>query len=129
MNKKLALLDIISEATCYEKIRELKWGDKIHCLNCGGQDIRKNGHDNGISYKQRYICKDCNKTFTDISDTVMASNHVPIKKWIVCWLLKDHISNKELAKVLELDTDIVSDMRGELSEGILKVNYLKNWEW
>ncbi len=129
MSKKLLISDLIDEAKCYEQLRELKWGNRIECKECGSYEVRKNGHDQGIKHRQRYVCKNCNKSFTDITDTVFASNHVPIQKWVVCWLLKDNMSNKEMAKALDLPPKIVSDMRSELGNGVIKSNFIDNWDW
>ncbi len=129
MGKKLLISDLIDEAKCYEQLRALKWKNGIECLECGSLDVRKNGHDKGMEYRQRYVCKNCNKSFTDISDTVIASNHVPIQKWMICWLLKENMSNKEMAKALALPADVVADMRSELDRGIVKSNYIDNWDW
>lgn len=129
MSKKLLIFDLINEAYCYEKIREIKWKKGIECLDCGSNDIRRNGHDKGIEHRQRYVCKNCNKSFTDISNTVIASNHVSIQKWMVCAALKDFMSNKQMAKALELSEKVVGDMRSELSEGFVKKPSLNDWDW
>lgn len=129
MSKKLFIYDFIDEATCYERLRDLKWKKGVECFECGSSDIRKNGHDKGVEHRQRYICKSCNKSFTDITDTVIASNHVPIQKWMVCATLKEHMSNKQMAKALDLPENVVSDMRTELNQGFIKNDYLKNWDW
>ncbi len=129
MDKKILISDLIDEEKCYEQLRKLKWQNGLECRECGSMDVRKNGHDKGVVHRQRYVCKTCNKSFTDITDTVVASNHVPIQKWMICWLLKDNMSNKEMAKALDLPANIVADMRTELSKGIVKNSYLDNWEW
>lgn len=129
MSKKLLISNLMDEAKCYELLRQVKWANGLECMECGSRDIRKNGHDKGITHRQRYVCKNCNKSFTDVSDTVVASNHVPIEKWMVCWLLKDHMSNKQMAAALDLPPKVVSDMRHELSSGIVKSSFLKDWDW
>jgi transposase-like protein len=129
MSKKLLIFDLIDETYCYERLREIKWKSGLECLDCGSKNIRRNGHDKGIEHRQRYVCKNCNKSFTDISNTVIASNHVPIQKWMACATLKDFMSNKQMAKALELSEKVVGDMRSELSEGFVKNTSLNDWDW
>ncbi len=129
MSKRILISDLIDEASCYQLLREIKWKNGIECFECGSKDIRKNGHDKGVEHRQRYVCKSCNKSFTDITDTVIASNHVPIQKWMSCAFLKDYMSNKQMSKALDLPENVVGDMRSELSEGFLKNSILKDWDW
>lgn len=50
---------------------------KPHCPVCGSMHIVKNGTCCGT---QRYLCKDCRKTFSSTSGTIMASSKIPVKK-------------------------------------------------
>lgn len=129
MNIQLFIYDLIDEATCHEVLRKLKWPNGITCFECGSEDIRRNGHDKGIKHRQRYVCKTCKKSFTDLSDTVIASNHVPIQKWMACESLKNYMSNKQMAEALKLTEKIVGDMRTELKDGFIRNNYLNDWDW
>ena len=50
------------------------------CPICGSINFVKNGKDtNGI---QRYICKQCNRTFSPINNTIFDSKKIPISEWI-----------------------------------------------
>lgn len=126
---KLFIHELIDEAYCYEYLRKLKWKEGVKCFDCGSSNIRKNGHDKGQDHRQRYVCKDCNKSFTDVSNTVISSNHVPIQKWMACASLRDFMSNKQMAKALSLPEKVVGDMRTELANGFVKSNYLDEWDW
>lgn len=51
------------------------------CPICGSCHIKKNGKD---SYsRQRYICKDCHKTFNDRTYTLFAWSHLSLEQWLL----------------------------------------------
>lgn len=64
------------EHRSYSKNQDI---DKVFCSVCGSVEVTKYGKRNG---RQRYICKNCGKTFSDTSGTVMYHSKLPIKKWI-----------------------------------------------
>lgn len=49
------------------------------CPHCGSVSIKKNGTNNGV---QRFICKDCNKTFSVNTNTFFFHNRIPEEKWL-----------------------------------------------
>ncbi len=49
------------------------------CPHCGKNHIRKHGTKQG---KQRYICIDCGKTFTQYNNTVFFSTKKPLNIWL-----------------------------------------------
>jgi len=60
------------------EIRESKFKDGLYCPHCNCKHIVRYGKYNE---KQRYKCKDCGKTFTEISFTPLNKTHYP-DKWI-----------------------------------------------
>jgi transposase-like protein len=58
-------------------IREARFSNKPHCPYCKSRNIKGHGKYKG---RQRYKCKDCNKTFNDITASPMAGTHYP-EKW------------------------------------------------
>ena len=46
--------------------------DRLACPYCGGDHVIKYGRKDG---KQRFFCKDCQKTFMHTSNTLMANSH------------------------------------------------------
>ena len=53
--------------------------DTVVCPICGSVKVIKNGTRNG---RQRYFCKDCQKTFGDTNGTVAFRAKMSIGKWI-----------------------------------------------
>jgi transposase-like protein len=59
------------------EIRERRFAIKPHCPYCGSPHIVGFGKYRG---RQRYLCKDCGKTYNDLSASPMAGTHYP-EKW------------------------------------------------
>jgi transposase-like protein len=75
----LKITSIIDDKKCYEEVRKLRWPNEIDCPHCGSAHVIKNGHDETQAYRQRYECKSCRKQFDDLTNTVFANHHQPLK--------------------------------------------------
>lgn len=66
-------------------IRLIRFPCKLSCPHCNGSTIIKNGK---YKERQRYICKDCGKTFSDLTCTPFYMTHFPDKwpSFIECML-------------------------------------------
>jgi len=60
------------------ELREKKYSKGFSCPHCGGTHVVRYGKFKG---RQRYQCKDCIKTFSDLTDTPLARTRYP-DKWI-----------------------------------------------
>lgn len=60
-----------------KEIREQRFAIKPHCPHCGSPHIVGYGKYRG---RQRYMCKDCGKTYNDLSASPLAGTHYP-EKW------------------------------------------------
>ena len=49
------------------------------CPHCQSNSIVKNGK---LKYKQRYLCKTCNKSFNDLTKSALSCTKLPLEKWI-----------------------------------------------
>lgn len=89
------------------------------CPHCGSCMIVKNGHTkNGV---QTYKCKECNKRFNDLTNTIFSKTHLTyeqIEIFIQCF--KDKISLRKTAKRMGVDKNTVFLLRLKL------LNSLKN---
>ena len=82
-NKKQEFLASIQSEISLTEPSELINAMPTSCPHCGGIHIKKNGKVNGI---QRYICKDCHKTFGNTHKTILKSS----KKDLATWKLYVH---------------------------------------
>ena len=115
----LNIQDLIDDTKCYEMLRELRWPQGVHCPHCGFHWVTKRGFHNQQKHRQRYQCKSCESQFDDLTDTVLAGHHQPVKVWILClYLMGLNLSNRQIAAELELNKDDVQEMTRQLRQGI-----------
>jgi transposase-like protein len=76
--------NLIDEVQCYQTVRALRWPDGIACPSCQSTHVIKRGFDDTEPARQRYECHDCDKRFDDLTDTIFAGHHQPLKVWILC---------------------------------------------
>ena len=117
----LNIQNLIDDAKCFETIRDLGWGDGIFCPHCHSDRIVKRGFDDTQPYRQRYRCHRCERGFDDLTDTVFAGHHQPLRTWILClYFMGLNLSNQQIARELDLNKDDVQQMTSHLREGIVR---------
>jgi transposase-like protein len=73
--------NLIDDGQCYQTVRELRWPDGIKCPSCESTQVIKRGFDDTELARQRYECTDCHTRFDDLTDTIFAGHHQPLKVW------------------------------------------------
>lgn len=117
----LNLTHLIDDAKCYETVRLLRWESGVCCPKCNSPSVIKRGKDETQLHRQRYQCKDCGAHFDDLTDTIFAGHHQPLRMWLLClYLMGLNLSNQQIAQELDLDKDVVQDMTTQLRQGIVK---------
>lgn len=112
---------LIDDARCYETVRDLRWPEKVCCCHCSSDNVIKRGKDETLSYRQRYECKDCNKRFDDLTNTVFSGHHQSLKTWIIfLYFMGLNLSTEQIAKELTLNKDDAHYMSGVLRSGIVE---------
>jgi hypothetical protein len=70
--------------------------------------------------RQRYQCKDCSAHFDDLTGTIFAGHHQPLRVWMLClYLMGLNLSSRQIAQELDLDEDNIHDMTAQLRQGIV----------
>lgn len=116
----LNIQNLIDDAKCYTTVREMRWPEGVNCPQCGSQHITKQGRDETQSHRQRYRCQKCKKRFDDLTGTIFAGHHQPLRIWILClYFMGLNLSNEQIAQELELDKDDVYEMTTQLRQGIV----------
>ena len=116
---------LIDDAQCYDTVRELRWPEGRRCPFCDSKRVIKRGFDEKALARQRYECKDCKKRFDDLTGTIFAGRHQPLKVWILClYFMGLNLSNKQIAKELDLDRTDVQKMTTQLRDGVVKKSLL-----
>ena len=112
---------LIDDRQCYKTVRELRWSEGLTCPFCDSSRVIKRGFDDKESARQRYECNDCKKRFDDLTGTIFAGHHQPLKVWILClFFMGLNLSNSQIAMELDLDPSDVQQMATQLREGVVK---------
>ena len=54
-------------------------------------------------HRQRYRCAACGSRFDDLTGTVLAGHHQPLRVWVPClYFMGLNLSNRQIAKELDL---------------------------
>ena len=118
---QINITNLIDNVQCYQTVRELRWPDGITCPSCASQHIIKRGFDDTESARQRYECHDCDQRFDDLTDTIFAGHHQPLKVWILClYFMALNLSNDQITHTLALNSSDVYQMTTALRQGIVK---------
>ena len=77
------LQTLIDEINCFETVRAMRGPDSLKWLGCDSSDVVKNGRDDTQPQRQRDRCHGCGERFDDLSGTIFAGHHQPLRAWIL----------------------------------------------
>ena len=110
--------NLIDDVQCYQTVRELRWPDGVACSACQSNQVIKRGFDDLEPARQRYECLDCHTRFDDLTDTIFAGHHQPLKVWILClYFMGLNLSNEQIANELDVNRSDVHQMTTQLRQG------------
>ena len=117
----LRIQNLIDDEGCYEAVRQLRWSEGIKCPHCEDKNIIKRGRDDTAPSRQRYECKGCGKRFDDLTQTVFAGHHQPLKVWVIfLYFLGLNLSTRQIAQELNLNKDDAQRMAEILRSGVVE---------
>ena len=112
--------NLFDDAKCYQTIRDMRWPDGVTCPRCASDSVIKNGRDDTQPLRQRYECRACRQRFDDLTDTIFAGHHLPLRTWIAClYLMGLNLSGLQIAQELEINKDDARAMIQKLRQGIV----------
>ena len=112
---------LIDDVQCYQTVRELRWPDGITCPSCQSTQVIKRGFDDTELARQRYECTACHTRVDDVTDTIFAGHHQPLKVWVLClYFMGLNVSNDQIAQELDVNRSDIHQMTTALREGIVK---------
>ncbi|HZS04731.1 MAG TPA: transposase [Blastocatellia bacterium] len=116
----LRIDDLINDARCYQSVRQLRWPDGLRCVWCHSGNIRRRDIINDNASASATTAVACGSDFDDLTDTVFAHHHQPLRKWVLClYLMGLNLSNEQIAAELDLDKDDVYQMTTQLRSGVV----------
>ena len=114
------LSSLIDDPKCYELVRQHRWPEGVRCPSCGSAAVARYGRDDTQPDRQRYRCKVCGSRFDDLTGTVLAGHHQPLRVWVLClYLMGLNLSNRQIAQELDLSQSDVQRMTELLRTGLV----------
>ena len=111
---------LIDDAKCFETVRALRWPDGACCPSCDSFEITKQGRDD-TNPSGSATCASPARRFDDLTDTIFAGHHQPLRVWILClYFMGLNLSNHQIAQELDLNKDDAQQMTSQLRQGIVR---------
>ena len=113
------LAALLDDAKCFALVRQHRWPEGVRCPGCGSDAVIRNGCDDTQPHRQRYRCKHCAGRFDDLTGTVLAGHHQPLRVWVLClYLMGLNLSNRQIALELKLSPSDAQAMTEHLRRGL-----------
>ena len=113
------LSSLIDDARCYELVRQHRWPDGVRGPRCESASVARGGRDDTLRHRQRYRCAGCGARFDDLTGTVLAGHHQPLRVWVLClYPMGLNLSNRQIAQELDLGVSDVRAMTEALRHGL-----------
>jgi transposase-like protein len=114
------LSGLLDDAKCFAFVRQQRWPEGVHCPSCASEAVIRDGCDDTQPCRQRYRCKACGSRFDDLTGTVLAGHHQPLRVWVLClYLMGLNLSNRQIALELGLDASDTQIMTEQLRHGLV----------
>ena len=114
------LASLIDDAKCFALVRQHRWPEGVRCPGCGSSAVVRHGGDDTQPHRQRYRCKACAGRFDDLTGTVLAGHHQPLRVWVLClYFMGLNLSNRQIAEELGLHGADVQLMTEQLRHGLV----------
>src|ERR687885_27374 len=111
---------LIDDAKCFALVRQHRWPDGVCCPACGNRTVVRDGSDDTQPHRQRYRCKTGAGRFDDLTGTVLAGHHQPLRVWVLClYFMGLNLSNRQIAMELGLNASDVQAMTEQLRHGLV----------
>jgi transposase-like protein len=101
-------------------VRQQRWPEGVRCPGCGSAAVIRDGCDDTQPCRQRYRRKGCASRFDDLTGTVLAGHHQPLRVWVLClYFMGLNLSNRQVALELGLSPSDVQAMTEQLRHGLV----------
>ena len=114
------LASLIDDARCFALVRQQRWPEGVRGPGCGSAAVVRHGGDDTQPHRQRYRCKACTGRFDDLTGTVLAGHHQPLRVWVLClYFMGLNLSNRQIAEELGLAGADVQIMTEQVRHGLV----------
>ena len=116
----VTLSGLMDDAKCFAFVRQRRWPEGMRCPACDNDAVIRDGHDDTQVCRQRYRCKACSERFDDLTRTMLAGHHQPLRVWVLClYFMGLNLSNLQITLELGLDASDVQAMTEQLRHGLV----------
>src|SRR4028118_359232 len=113
------LSGLLDDAKCFALVRQHRWPDGVHCPACDSGAAVRDGCDETQRSRQRSPRKAGTGRFDDLTGTVLAGHHQPLRVWVLClYFMGLNLSNRQIAGELGLVASDVQAMTEQLRRGL-----------
>ena len=114
------LSGLMDDAKCFAFVRQHRWPEGVRCPECDTAAVIRGGCDDSQPHRQRYRCKGCAGRFDDLTGTVLAGHHQPLRIWVLCLYFRGlNLANRQIAQELGLNGSDVQAMTEQLRGGLV----------
>jgi transposase-like protein len=114
------LSGLMDDAKCFAFVRQHRWPEGARCPGCGSSSVIRDGCDDTQPHRQRYRCKACSRRFDDLTGTVLAGHHQPLRVWVLClYFMGLNLSSRQIAGEPGLAVSDVQAMTEQLRRGLV----------
>ena len=114
------LSGLMDDAKCFAFVRQRRWPESVRCPGCGSAAVIRDGCDDRQPHRQRYRCKGCAGRFDDLTSTVLAGHHQPLRVWVLClYFMGLNLATRQIAQELGLNGSDVQAMTEQLRGGLV----------
>jgi transposase-like protein len=114
------LCGLLDDAKCFAVVRQQRWPGGVRCPSCSSDAVVRDGYDDTQPHRQRYRCRACASRFDDLTGTVLAGHHQPLRVWVLClYFMGLNLSNRQIALELGLSPSDVQAMTEQLRHGLV----------
>ena len=111
---------LMDDAKCFALVRQHRWPEGVCCPGCDSSSVIRDGCDDTQPHRQHYRCKACAGRFDDLTGTVLAGHHQPLRVWVLClYFMGLNLSNRQIAGELGLAVSDVQAMTEQLRQGLV----------
>ncbi len=114
------LSGLLDDDKCFALVRQHRWPTDVRCPGCDSSAVTRDGRDDTRPNRQRYCCKACAGRFDDLTGTVLAGHHQPLRVWVLClYFMGLNLSNRQIASELGLCASDLQAMTEPLRAGLV----------
>jgi transposase-like protein len=88
-----------SKSVTADLLQQVRWRDGGSCPRCRSDRTARNG---SYGRFQRYLCKDCDRTFNDKTDTIFAHSKITLRSCSIYALLRFNTSHRQFQRETEV---------------------------